>query len=73
MTKKTNWKARAAEIFHISLAEAEAIKTSDNKGQAPLAFMKIGAAKAIQDLLAEYGVEIEPEEKKEESRIVLLN
>lgn len=73
MTKKTNWKSRAAEIYHISLAEAEGLKESGDKSQAPLAFMKIGAAKAIQDLLIEYGVDVEQEAKKEESKIVLLS
>ena len=72
MTKKTNWKARAAEMFHISMAEAQAIKDSGDKKQAPLAFMKIGAANAMQDILAEYGIEVEPKPQKEESRIVLL-
>jgi len=72
MTKKTNWKSRAAEMYHISMAEAEGLKESGDKSQAPLAFMKIGAAKALQDLLIEYGVDVE-QSKKEESKIVLLS
>jgi hypothetical protein len=70
VTKKINWKARAAEIYHISLAEAEALKDSKDNNKAPKAFAKIGAAMALQDLLLEYGVDVEQEKK---SKIVLLS
>lgn len=70
MSKKTNWKSRAAEMYHISIAEAEALKESGNSKDAPLAFMKIGAAMALQDLLLEYDVDVEQEKK---SKIVLLS
>jgi hypothetical protein len=70
VTKKINWKSRAAEVYHISLAEAEGLKESGDGDKAPLAFMKIGAAMALQDLLLEYGVDVEQEKK---SKIVLLS
>lgn len=70
MTKKTSWKSRAAEIYHISISEAESLKESGEPKDAPLAFMKIGAAMALQDLLLEYGVDVEQENK---SKIVLLS
>ena len=70
MTKKINWKARAAENYHLLLADAGKLKDSGDASSAPLAFMKIGGAQALQGLLLEYGVDLEAESK---SKIVLLS
>lgn len=64
MTKKTNWKAKAAEMYHISIAQAQSLQESGNAKDAPFAFMNLGAAQAIQDLLIEYGVDVEEETPK---------
>ena len=67
MTKKTNWKAKAAEMYHISIAQAKSLQESGNAKDAPYAFMNLGAAQAMQDLLIEYGVDVE----EEKPRIIL--
>ena len=64
MTKKINWKSKAAEMYHISIAQTKALKESGSPKDAPYAFMNLGAAQAMQDLLIEYGVDVEEEKPK---------
>jgi len=61
--QKTNWKSRAAELYHLSIAEAEALRNENDNKKAPDIFMKIGIAAGLQSLLLEYGVDVEADNK----------
>ena len=63
MTKKQNWKTKASEQYHTAIAMAEAMKGSKDKRSAGIALVHVGRAMALQELLSEYGVDVEEDTK----------
>lgn len=70
MTKKTNWKARACEMYHMAQAEANMLNKVTDKRMKGRAYLAIGETGALLKLLLEY--DVDPREK-EEKKIILLN
>lgn len=70
MPKKQNWKTKAAEQYHTAIATAEAMKESEDKRAAGIALVHVGRAMALQELLAEYGVDVEEDTKP---KIILVH
>ena len=61
--QKTNWKRRALEMREEALNRAEELKTSKDPRSCGIALMLIGKAKLAEDLLREYGVDVEKEDR----------
>lgn len=68
--KRLNWKKRALEMRVLALAQAEELKKSEDPRSTGIALMLIGKAKLVDELLAEYGVDTEEEDKP---KIILVS
>jgi len=62
MTQKLNWKAKALSQYKTAIALAEAMEASEDRRENGKGLVQIGRAMALQELLSEYGVDVDTEQ-----------
>ncbi len=61
MTKTINWKTQALKKYKESQAKAIELNGSEDSRSSAMGLVQIGSAMVLQELLAEYGVDVESE------------